>query len=146
MDEYDLDTTNLAGLNGHRDRLITLAEQCGQHDLAATLRIPTNLMEIPGLDEVEPITPVGRRKFFAIYDVVCRFRAHDHAVKVLAECLEHTKDHVGLADAMHEALEHATDNLPEISPISLEPHVAALFATAETAISALEAASESGSA
>jgi hypothetical protein len=114
MDEYDLDTTNLAGLDDHRDRLIALAEQCAQHDLAATLTIPTNLMEIPGLDEREldePLSPL----FFPLYDVACCFRAHEHAIKVLAECLQATKGSVGLADATHETLEHATDNLPEVA-------------------------------
>ena len=43
----------------------------------------------------------------------------------------------GLADAMHDALDYATDNLPEPT-VDLGPHFLAMFATVEAAISELE--------
>jgi hypothetical protein len=90
MDEYDLDTTNLAGLDDHRDRLIALAEQCGQHDLAVNLSTPANPAEIPNLDEIlASLSPLGIRKFFAYYDVVSRFRAHDVVFRVFEAFGEH---------------------------------------------------------
>jgi hypothetical protein len=111
----------------------------GATPYCATFRTPTHLTR-SDLDEIDgPISPL----LFPLYDVVSRFSAHNHAIKVLAECFEHTKDHVGLADAMHDTLEHATDNLPEVAPTNLEQHVAAVFATAEMAITELEDAADS---
>lgn len=133
MDEYDLDTTNLAGLDDHRDRLIALAEHCGQHDLAVSLSTPTHLTE-SDLDEIDgPISPL----LFPIHNVASRFSTHGQAIKVIAECLEHTEGAVGLADAMHEALEHATDNLPDPA-VDLSAHFFAMFVTAEAVITELE--------
>jgi hypothetical protein len=133
MDEYDLDTTNLVGLDDHRDRLIALAEQCGQHDLAVLLKTPTYLTE-SDLDAIDgPISPL----LFPIYDVASRFSTHGHAIKALAEYFEHTEGALGLADAMHEALAHATDNLPDPA-VDLSAHFSAMFATVEAAITELE--------
>jgi hypothetical protein len=140
MDEYDLDTTNLVGLDDHRDRLIALAEHCGQHDLVVSLSTPTHLTE-SDLNELDgPISPL----LFPIYDVASRFSTHGHAIKVLAECFEHTDGAAGLADAMHEALEHATDNLPDPA-VDLSAHFSAMFATAEAAITELENAARDSS-
>jgi len=133
MDEYDLDITNLAGLDDHRDRLIALAKQRGQHELFVSLNTPTHLTQ-SDLDELDgPISQL----LFPIYDVASRFSAHGYAIKVLAECFEHTEGAVGIADAMHEALEHATDNLPDPA-VDLSAHFSAMFATAEAAITELE--------
>jgi hypothetical protein len=135
MDEYDLDTTNLVGLDDHRDRLIALAEHLGQHDLAVSLNTPTHLTESDRAEIDGPISPL----LFPIHAIASRFSAYGYAIKVLAECLEHTKGNVGLADAMHDALEHATDNLPAPQE-ALELHTSAMFATDELAIANLEAA------
>jgi hypothetical protein len=77
--------------------------------------MPTHLTE-SDLDELEgPISPL----LFPLYGVASRFSAHGYAIKVLAECFEHTDGAVGLADAMHESLERAADNLPDPPSISV---------------------------
>ena len=77
MDEYDLDTTNLAGLADHRDRLIALAEQCGQHEIVVSLSMPTHLTE-SDLDELEgPISPL----LFPLYGVASRFSGGDQGAR-----------------------------------------------------------------